>query len=76
MSRMKRLMLETLAIAAMSTMGNDPFSMPTSHDEGMHFNPNYKPIAKNKVLREFSLKGEKVMAYSKKDAIKRLNYKK
>lgn len=30
----------------------------------------------NRVLREYIIKGQKVMAYSKKDAIKRLNHKK
>ena len=39
---------------------------------------NYKAnIQKdNKELREYTIKGQKVMAYSKKDAIKRLKHKK
>lgn len=39
---------------------------------------NYKANIKkdNKELREYIIKGQKVMAYSKKDAIKRLNHKK
>lgn len=38
---------------------------------------NYKANIKkdNKELREYKIKGQKVMAYSKKDAIKRLNHK-
>ena len=39
---------------------------------------NYRANIKedNKELREYIIKGQKVMAYSKKDAIKRLNHKK
>lgn len=39
---------------------------------------NYKANIKkdNKELREYIIKGQKVMAYSKKDAIIRLNHKK
>jgi hypothetical protein len=39
---------------------------------------NYRANIKedNKELREYTIKGQKVMAYSKKDAIKRLNHKK
>ena len=39
---------------------------------------NYRANIKedNRVLREYIIKGQKVMAYSKKDAIKRLNHQK
>lgn len=42
----------------------------------MTFNPDYKVKSSTKELREFTIKGKKVMAYSKKDAIKRLKHKK
>lgn len=41
-----------------------------------YFNPNYRRPSENKELREFNVKGKKIMAYSKKDAIKRLKHKK
>lgn len=39
------------------------------------FNPKYKVDTPKKELREFTIKGHKVMAYSKKDAIKRMKHK-
>lgn len=65
----------TLAMAAMANLGNGAFSKP-SQGEGMSFNPNYKPKREDKVLREFSVNGRKVMAYSRKDAITRLKHQK
>lgn len=44
--------------------------------ETMSLNSNYKVKKQNKVLREFNIKGEKIYAYSRKDAIKRLKHKK
>lgn len=41
----------------------------------MTFNPGYKVKSSTKELREFTIKGKKVMAYSKKDAIQRLKHK-
>lgn len=42
-----------------------------------HYNPNYRQTgASKRILREFKVKGEVVMAYNKKDALKRLNRKK
>lgn len=38
------------------------------------YNSNYKVKLANRVLREFTVKGKKVMAFSKKDAIKRLKH--
>lgn len=43
---------------------------------GMKFNPDYKVDTPKKELKEFTIKGHKVMAYSKKDAIKRMKHKK
>ncbi len=64
-----------LAAAAMCAVAQkyDPYSV--NRKEGMTFNPNYKVKLLTKELREFTIKGKKVMAYSKKDAIKRLKYK-
>ena len=63
-----------LAAAAMCAVAQkyDPYSV--NRKEGMTFNPNYKVKLLTKELREFTIKGKKVMAYSKKDAIKRLKY--
>lgn len=47
-----------------------------SNKAGMKFNPEYKVDSPKKELREFTIKGHKVMAYSKKDAIKRMKHKK
>lgn len=41
-----------------------------------YFNPGYRVSIPKKELREFDVKGHKIMAYSRKDAIKRLNHKK
>lgn len=51
----------------------DPYSV--NRKEGMSFNPDYKVKSEVKELREFTIKGTRIMAYSKKDAIKRLKYK-
>lgn len=42
----------------------------------MKFNPDYKINTPKKELKEFTIKGHKIMAYSKKDAIKRMKHKK
>lgn len=39
-------------------------------------NPDYKVKSPIRELREFTIKGKKIMAYSKKDAIKRLKHQK
>ena len=38
------------------------------------YNSNYKVKLANRILQEFTVNGKKVMAYSKKDAIKRLKH--
>ena len=73
MSRMKQMLLSTAAMYAVAQK-YDPYSV--NRKEGMTFNPDYKVKSSTKELREFTIKGKKVMAYSKKDAIKRLKYKK
>lgn len=40
-----------------------------------YFNPDYRRPASKKELREFDIRGRKIMAYSRKDAIKRLKHK-
>ena len=45
-----------------------------SDSEYRRYNPDYKVKLANRVLREFTVNGKKVMAYSKKDAIKRLKH--
>lgn len=70
---MKQMLLATAAMCAVAQK-YDPYSV--NRKEGMTFNPNYKVKLLTKELREFTIKGNKIMAYSKKDAIKRLNHKK
>lgn len=41
-----------------------------------YFNPDYRVSTPKKELKEFDIKGCKIMAYSRKDAIKRLKHKK
>lgn len=38
------------------------------------YNSNYKVKLANRVLREFTVNGKKIMAFSRKDAIKRLKH--
>ena len=45
-----------------------------SDSEYRRYNPDYRVKSVNRVLREFTVNGKKVMAYSKKDAIKRLKH--
>lgn len=73
MSKMKQMLLATAAMYAVAQR-YDPYSV--NRKEGMTFNPDYKVKSSVKELREFTIKGNKIMAYSKKDAIKRLNHKK
>lgn len=73
MSKLKQMLLATAAMCAAAHSYN-PYSV--NRKEGMTFNPDYKVKSSTKELREFTIKGKKVMAYSKKDAIKRLKHKK
>lgn len=45
------------------------------HRKAMSFDPYYRVKEAKKELKEFSIKGHKIMAYSKKDAIKRLKHR-
>ena len=51
---------------------DNPFSVQIKRSG--HFNPDYRVPGKNKELREFKVGGKTVMAYSKKDAVKRLKH--
>lgn len=73
MSKMKQMLLAAAAMCAVAQR-YDPYSV--NREERMTFNPDYKVKSSTKELREFTIKGKKVMAYSKKDAIKRLKHKK
>ena len=82
MSR-KNLML---AMAGMMAMASDPFFRGTHYSTSTDKKPKNKeelhdymwnhPPKDSRQLREFSIKGHKVMAYSKKDAITRLKHQK
>lgn len=75
MSRLKQIALQVIGMIA-ATQNNDYYGIPESRTNGIKFNPDYKATTPVKELREFRIKGKTVMAYSKKDAIKRLNQQK
>lgn len=70
---MKNLKALGLMLSATSHYYNDLYGTPR---ETISFNPNYRVKELNKPLREFNIKGEKIYAYSRKDAIKRLKHRK
>lgn len=72
MSRLKSFIVPML-LGAMSkeNMFEGGFSLRTPY-----FNPDYRISTPKKELREFDVKGRKIMAYSRKDAIKRLKHRK
>lgn len=73
---MKNIFGKLLGLAALSMYaanGENLYDAPKK--AGMKFNPDYKVDTPKKELREFTIKGHKVMAYSKKDAIKRMKHK-
>lgn len=73
MSKMKQMLLATaMMCAAAQSYDKHPYSLKSK--KGMRFNPDYKGQASVKELREFTVKGKKIMAYSKKDAIKRFKH--
>ena len=73
MSKIKQMLLATATMCAAAQSYN---SYSINRKKEMAFNPDYKVKSSIKELREFTIKGKKVMAYSKKDAIKRLIHKK
>ena len=74
MSRLKRILLHVAGMIAAS-QSDDRFSISERRTGGMSFNPDYKAEPEKRELREFTVKGKKILAYSKKDAIKRLKHK-
>ena len=70
----KMLLMTALMVAA--AQSNDPFGTPR-RNTGVRRNDNQrkpKPVVRE--LREFTVKGHTIMAYSRKDAITRLKLKK
>ena len=68
--------LKLMLSAAMCAVAQNYDLYAMKRKKGMSFNPNYKVKSSVKELREFTIRGKVVMAYSKKDAIKRLKHKK
>lgn len=68
----KRYLLALLGAAAMMD-GYDAFYAPKS---SVKFSDKPIRAIDSRQLREFSIKGHKVMAYSRKDAITRLKHQK
>lgn len=58
MSKIKQILLATAAMCAAAQSYN-PYSI--NHKEGMAFNPDYKVKSSVKELREFTIKGKKVL---------------
>lgn len=61
-----------MAALSSSMIGNPYNTKRIRHN----YNPDYKIKSPIRELREFTVKGKKIMAYSKKDAIKRLKHQK
>lgn len=58
----------------LASMVDDPYRVRRIHN-----NNHPKPVKrneKNRIEKEFDINGKKIMAYSRKDAIKRLKHKK
>lgn len=75
MTRMKRMLLATAMMIA-AAQANDPFRTPR-RNTGVRRNDNQrkpKPVVRE--LREFTVKGHTIMAYSRKDVITRLKLQK
>ena len=60
------------AMLMVAELGANGSTYPFKTGSGM--NPNYRRPEEKKQEKEFCIKGIKVMAYSKKDAIKRLKH--
>lgn len=74
------IMKKTIMMVAMASEGETYFPIERhERNENNRYNlafhnKNYREKAVRRDLREFTVGGEKVMAYSKKDAIKRLKH--
>ena len=72
--RMNSLLLPL--ILGMAASGNLDEVFASSFPQKPKYNPDYKTEQSHRELKEFCIKGKKVMAYSRKDAIIRLRHKK
>lgn len=72
--RMKSFLLPL--ILGMAASGNPEEVFASSFPQKPKYNPDYKPKQVHREMKEFCINGEKVMAYSRKDAIVRLRHKK
>lgn len=74
---MEKMTLLKLMIMAMAYQKDGIYHHDSYGRIGQKFNPNYKVKDKDSMRqeREFNINGVKVMAYSRKDAIQRLNHK-
>ena len=71
MSRMQRFLAATMLMALSASQGENMFGTPGVHP---NYNKDIKPAPK-RALQTFTIKGESIEAYSRKDAIKRYNHK-
>lgn len=72
--KIRKAVLLTLGMAALSgSMIGNPYNTKRTR---YNYNSDYKVKSPIRELREFTIKGKKIMAYSKKDAIKRLKHQK
>lgn len=67
--------MATQAIYAANGFYDDLYERKRHHNKAMSFDPDYRVKKTKKELKEFTIKGHKIMAYSKKDAIKRLKHR-
>jgi len=72
--KMKSILLPL--IMAMAAAGSSENVFGTSFRGRPKYNPNYRPKQAHREMKEFCINGEKVMSYSRKDAIVRLRHKK
>lgn len=72
--KMKSAMLQL--IMAMAAAGSLENVYGTSFRGKPKYNPDYRPKQAYREMKEFCINGEKVMAYSRKNAIVRLRHKK
>lgn len=71
---MKSILLPAILMMAASENPNKVFD--SVFQRSKKYNPDYKKQPVHRELKEFCIRGEKIMAYSRKDAIIRLRHKK
>lgn len=72
---MKSKLKQFIVPILMGAMADENLYGRCTYTRGCRFNPDYRVTAPKKELREFDINGNKIMAYSRKDAIKRLKHK-